>query len=125
MKEWDVNATESMGSTALTWAAIKGQEEVVKMLLEREDVNRYIADLEYGCMPLLWATGKGHEGAVNMLLELPDVNPNQTDTKYRGTPLSWAAGSRHAGSRDAFRTRRCQSQPDRPPVWPNATLVSG
>ena len=39
MKEWDVNAADCMGSTALTWAVIRGHEGVVKMLLEREDVN--------------------------------------------------------------------------------------
>ena len=39
MKEWDVNAADCMGSTALIWAAIRGYEGVVKMLLEREDVN--------------------------------------------------------------------------------------
>ena len=31
-KKWDVNAIDCMGSTALTWAAIKGHGEVVKML---------------------------------------------------------------------------------------------
>jgi len=35
MKEWDVNATDSPGSAALTWEVRKGREEVVKMLLER------------------------------------------------------------------------------------------
>ena len=33
MKEWDVNITDCMGSTALIWAARKGYEEVVKVLL--------------------------------------------------------------------------------------------
>ena len=39
MKEWDVNATDCMGSTALIWAAGKGFEQVVKIFLEREDTN--------------------------------------------------------------------------------------
>jgi len=38
-KAGDVNATDGMGSTALTWAAREGHEEVVKMLLELENVN--------------------------------------------------------------------------------------
>jgi len=36
MKEWDVNGTDCKGNMALTWAARKGYEEVVKILLERE-----------------------------------------------------------------------------------------
>jgi len=53
MKEWAVNATDCMGSTALTWAAINRYEDVVKMLLEREDVNPNQLDSVYGATPLL------------------------------------------------------------------------
>ena len=48
MKEWDVNATDCMGSTALTWAASNGHEEVVKILLARADVKPDQADTRYG-----------------------------------------------------------------------------
>ena len=34
MKEWDVGAVDCIGNTALTWAVRRGQEEVVKILLE-------------------------------------------------------------------------------------------
>jgi len=47
MKEWDVNATDYTGSTALTWAARRGHEEVVNLLLERDDLNPDRAHTRY------------------------------------------------------------------------------
>jgi len=90
MKEWDVNATDLMGSTALTWAAKNGWEGAVKLFLERDDVNPNQIDTFDGLTPLLWAAERGHEGVVKILLEREDVNPNQADT-YGQTPLVWAA----------------------------------
>ena len=97
MKEWDVNAADCMGSTALTWAAIKGHDGVVKILLERADVNPNQADIEYGRTPLWWAAENGHEEVVKMLLEREEVNPNQADTKYSRTPLLCAVREGHEG----------------------------
>ena len=37
MKGWDINATDSMGGTALSWAAVRGHEDVVKILLQHKD----------------------------------------------------------------------------------------
>jgi len=39
MKMWDLSQSDCMGCTALIWAAMKGYEGVVKILLEREDIN--------------------------------------------------------------------------------------
>ena len=97
MKDWDVNATDSMGSTALTWAARRGHGEVVKVLLGREDVNHGQADIRYGRTPLAWAAGGGHEVVVRMLLDRVDINPDQVDTEDGRAPLSWAAGRGHEG----------------------------
>ena len=97
MKEWDVNAADCTGSTALTWAVTRGHAEVVKMLLEREDVNPNLADTKFGRTPLLWAVKNGHEGVAKMLLEREDLNPNDTDTKSGRTPLTWAAEKGHEG----------------------------
>ena len=96
MKKWDVNATDCTGSTALIWAAIRGHGGVVKMLLEREDVNPDQADTDYGQTPLLWAAENGHEGVVKLLLERGDVNPGQADTIFGRTPLSLAAENGHS-----------------------------
>ena len=97
MKEWDVNARDCMGNTALTWAAIKGYEEVVKMLLEQKDVNPDQENTKYGWTPLLWAACYGNEGVVKMLLERDDVNPDQADTEDGFTPLLSAARYGHSG----------------------------
>ena len=96
-KEWDVNGADCTGSTALTWAALRGQQEVVRVLLERGDVNPNQADTKHGRTPLSWAAGNGHEGIVKVLLERKDVNLNQADIKHGRTPLSWAAGNGHKG----------------------------
>ena len=97
MKEWDINATDCMGSTALIWAAMKGHEDVVKMLLEREGINPNQADTRFGRTPLSWAVVNRHEGVVKMLLEREDVNPDHADTEYGRTPLLWAVVNGHEG----------------------------
>ena len=53
---------------------------VVKMLLEREDVNPDRADTAYGQAPVSWAAGGGHHQIVKMLLEREDVNLYKADT---------------------------------------------
>lgn len=60
MKEWDLNTRDYMGSVALTWVSDRGHKEVMKMLLEREGVNRDQANTIYGLTPLLWAAKRGH-----------------------------------------------------------------
>jgi len=37
MKGWDINAKDSMGRTLLSWAAVRGHEDVVKILLQHKD----------------------------------------------------------------------------------------
>ena len=96
MKEWDLNESDCMGCTALTWAAIRGYEGVVEILLEREDINPDQADTRSRRTPLSWAAMNGHEGVVRILLEREDVNPNQVDN-YGQTPLLWAAKEGHEG----------------------------
>ena len=97
MKEWDINAIDSMGRTALTWAAIRGHDGIVKILLQQKEVKADTTDIEYGRTPLLWATKSGHEGVVKLLLEREDINPNAADTKFGRTPLILAAKGGHEG----------------------------
>jgi len=95
MEGSDVNASDCTESTALTWAAYKGWPEVVKMLLNCEDINPNHTNL--GRTPLTFAAGSGHEAVVKILLARRDVNPNPADTQYSRTPLSWAAEGGHEG----------------------------
>ncbi|RPA92087.1 ankyrin [Choiromyces venosus 120613-1] len=88
VKEWDLNAIDSTGTT-------RGYEDVVKLLLTREDINPNTPDTKYGQTPLCWAARNGHEAVVKTLLAREDVNPNTPDTECGQTPLCWAARNRH------------------------------
>jgi len=94
MKEWDINAEDCMGMTALAWASVKGHEEVVKALLERDDVNPNQVDTHSGRTPLSRAAENGHEGVVKILLEGNDVHTTTPD-KQNETPLSLALSNGH------------------------------
>src|SRR5205807_10256364 len=76
MKEWDINATDGIGRTALAWAAAKGHENVVRILLHRKDTEVNTSEHEIGATPLWWAVRGGHEGIVELLLERQDIDPN-------------------------------------------------
>ena len=92
MKEWDVNGSDCMVMTALTWASIKGHEEVVKILLEWGAVNRDQASTEHGQILLSWAAENEHEDIVTMLMERKDIrtaipdNPNTDLTNLNSQP---------------------------------------
>ena len=123
MKEWDVNANDCMGMTALTWAAGRGHEEVVNILLEREDINPDQADTFHGRTPLSWAAEGGHSGVVKMLLEREEVNPDRPDTEYGRTPLSLAAANGHEEVVKMLLERE-GVDPDRPDTFFGQTPLS-
>jgi len=97
MNKWDAQATDFYGNTAVAWAARRGHEGVVRVLLEQSDVNPNTADTQCGRTLLSWAAKNGHEGVVRVLLERNDVNPNIADTRLGRTPLVWAARHGHEG----------------------------
>ena len=90
MKKWDINAPDCTGSTALAWAARRNQLEIVKMFLERGDVNPNQTITNFQTL-FMWAAENWHEEVVEMLLKREDTNPNQSGTEYGQTPLLWAA----------------------------------
>ena len=89
MREWDLNATDVDGNTAVAWAARKGHEDMIKVLLALPGVDPDSINTD-GRTPLLWAAAGRHEGVVRMLLERADIDPNRKD-KYGQTPLSRAS----------------------------------
>ena len=78
-----------MGRTPLFWAAENGHEEVVRILLERRDIDIEAAD-ELGRTALCVAAQNGHARVVRTLVE-GSANLNTPDNMYGRTPLSWAA----------------------------------
>ena len=100
-----------------------GYEEVVKIFLEREDINPDLPDTEHGRTPLSWAAWNGHEGIVNMLLQREDVNPDREDTYYGQAPLSLAAENGHEGVVKML-LERDDVDPDQPDTWCGRTPLA-
>jgi ankyrin repeat protein len=90
-----VDSKDNHGRTALTWAATKGHEAVVRLLLARDDVAADSKSND-GQTPLRWAAANGHEAVVQLLLLRGDVTVDSKDN-YGRTPLSWAAGEGREG----------------------------
>jgi ankyrin repeat protein len=66
-KGCDINQRDSIDRTPLAWAAGMGHEEMVMILLEREDVDPSLPD-NYDRTPLGWVALDGHEEVVKLLL---------------------------------------------------------
>jgi len=54
--------------TALSWAATNDREGIVKLLLNRKDVNPNALDTKSGQTPLSWTAQKGYQGIVKLVL---------------------------------------------------------
>lgn len=96
MEREDVNpdlADTKYGRTPLSWAAENGQEGVVRILLQREDVNPDQVS-RFGRTPLSFARSNGHDGVVEMLLEQGDLNSDIAD---RSSPTSILPSARCGG----------------------------
>jgi len=79
------------GRTPLSWTAKNGHESVVKLLLEKYNVDQDSKD-SMGRTPLSLAAENGREEVVTLLLAKDGVDVNAMD-KYGQTPLSWAAAN--------------------------------
>jgi ankyrin repeat protein len=78
-------------NTALTWAAARGHDSIVSLLLDTGKVNLESKD-SLGRTPLSLAAEYGHDAVVRLLLNTGKVNLDSEDSKYGRTPLTWAAG---------------------------------
>jgi ankyrin repeat protein len=79
----------SRGQTPLWFAALNGQEPLVKLLLSTSKVDADSKD-DNGQTPLLLAAMNGHEAVVKLLLATSKVDADSKD-KFGRTPLQLAA----------------------------------
>jgi len=91
--ERDIQLKDEFHRTPLSWAAENGHEAVVRLLVERGDVDNNAKD-SYGQTPLSYAAGNGHEAVVRLLVERDDADINAKDN-YGRTPLLLAAQDGH------------------------------
>ena len=89
----DANSKDKRGLTPLRRAAANGHEMVVRLLLQREDIEADFKDRK-GQTPLSLAAEYGHERVVQLLLERDDVEADSRD-KNGQTPLSRGAEHGH------------------------------
>jgi len=88
-KDYSWDLIDQRGRTPLSWAASRGHEAIVRLLVGRVDVDADSKDHDGGT-PLSWAAENGHEAIVRLLVGREDVEADSKD-KYGRTPLSWAA----------------------------------
>ena len=71
----DINQRDCKGFTPIMWAARRGNEAVVRLLLTRNDIDPDIPDI-YGRTPLQHASENGHEGVMALLTSC-DISYNR------------------------------------------------
>jgi hypothetical protein len=90
------DSKDTHSRTPLSWAAERGHEGVVTLLLATGQVDVDSKDSKYRQTPLSWAAKRGHEAVVQLLLATEKVDADLKDLWSR-TPLSWAAESGREG----------------------------
>ncbi|KAM0078874.1 hypothetical protein ACKRZS_008740 [Fusarium odoratissimum] len=82
------NMRDSDGRTALSYAAEKGHDTVVKLCLDKVDLDIDSSD-KYDRTPLWWAATRGHEAIVKLLINTGKVDVDAQDREGR-SPLRCA-----------------------------------
>ncbi|KAI1735944.1 hypothetical protein F4680DRAFT_276207 [Xylaria scruposa] len=85
---------DTHGRTPLSYAAERGYEAVVTLLLANKAVDPNSKDFVRGWTPLWYAVARVQVTIVKQLLKVNAVDPNSISV-YGRTPLSWAAGKGH------------------------------
>lgn len=64
---------ENYYRTALIWAAIKGHEQIVEILLKVKNIDVNLPD-DYNRTAFIWATKKNHKKIVEMLVKVEGID---------------------------------------------------
>ncbi|KFY37326.1 hypothetical protein V494_04800 [Pseudogymnoascus sp. VKM F-4513 (FW-928)] len=88
---YNADSKDSFGRGPLSWAAMNGQEAVMKLLLATAGVDANARN-SYGETPLFLAVGAGNEAMVKLLLATAGVDAN-AGSSYGWTPLFLAVGA--------------------------------
>ncbi|KAL2802387.1 hypothetical protein BJX63DRAFT_426090 [Aspergillus granulosus] len=92
----DPNSRDGQGRSPLSWAAERGHEATVTLLLQDYRVNPDIAD-RYGQTPLSLAAANGRATVTGLLLSNSKVSPISVSKEGR-TPLCFAAMHGHVST---------------------------
>ncbi|KAL1862025.1 hypothetical protein Plec18170_000849 [Paecilomyces lecythidis] len=86
--------TSDFDKSSLLWAAERGHEAVVKLLLQTGKADLNLKDPEFGKTPLSYAAENGHKAIAELLLGTGKVDPD-LDSNDGWRPLSYAAKNGH------------------------------
>ena len=89
----EVELKDDHGRTPLSWAAERGHEAAVRLLVERDNIDINSKDTE-GNTAVMWASEKGHEAIVRLLIERDDIEIDAKNN-FGNTPLMLAACNGH------------------------------
>jgi ankyrin repeat protein len=90
----DIDSKDDFDRTPLSWAAERGHEAVVRLLVDTGKADIDSKNSEHGQTPLSWAALRGHEAVVRLLVDTGKADIDSKDNSGR-TPLSWAAREGH------------------------------
>jgi len=92
----NVHAEDGLGRTPLSCAAVSGNLDVVKWLVQDAGANVESQDNRWGRTPLSWAAWNGHLEVVKWLVQEAGADVDSQSASHGGrTPLSWAAENGH------------------------------
>jgi ankyrin repeat protein len=92
----DADAADLLG-LALTYAALHGRVEAMRVLLEGGADPNHRPPFDHGATPLHWAVMGDRAESVTVLLDA-GADPDARDRSFRSTPAGWAD---HLGRRKA------------------------
>ncbi|KAJ9191830.1 hypothetical protein DTO164E3_8653 [Paecilomyces variotii] len=90
----DKGYIDDFDKSSLLWAAERGHEAVVKLLLQTGKADLNLKDPEFGMTPIAYAAENGHKEIAELLLGTGQVDPDSV-SKEGWRPLSYACKNGH------------------------------